>query len=507
MGYGILYLAGEDPSEFTRRQMNRLGQDQQAPGFRPGVGIQLAQPPTAEPVAVERPVSQTPPSDSAPPELEQVEKPPPNPPPSPDESSSDSPITFIGGESWWVYNTNNLGLRVRSSPDIVDINIVGKVSEGTGLQLSGPSQSASGYTWRQVRLEGWSAADWLSPSPSSGGIVQVKGTSEAGLRVRTSPQLAVGNILGKVFDGTQLKVLDGPQSANGYQWWRVRLDGWSAVEFLRDFTLPPAAPPLNAPESDRRVIIVQGICSSTADFSDPGHWSPKLKRWLSQELGLEDWALGDPRDQIIEFSYSPDGWDKPYTQAETLLPVGNGAANFTQIYLAYPDARFDIIAHSLGGVVALNALQFLPDLKQRTNSVVTVGSPLRGVSDPGSWFHANSGFYCGDSAALFRTIRHPVYADLDPGSQSIRRIVEGSWRRIMVATVTNTHDLVVPSSTAVLEGPSVHCWSSGASAVLDPARVAREFWAGHWIILEELPQWFRLIEKAAHVGVLREEPC
>ena len=92
-------------------------------------------------------------------------------------------------------------------------------------------------------------------------------------------------------------------------------------------------------------------------------------------------------------------------------------------------------------------------------------------------------------------------------SDFIRRIVEGSWRGMTVATVTNTHDKIVPPSNAVLEGPSVHCWSSGASAVLDPARYAEELLAGHQIILTELPQWFRIIVKAAHLGVLREEPC
>ena len=116
-----------------------------------------------------------------------------------------------------VFDTQGLGLRVRSSPSIQSNNIIGKVFDGTWLEDLGSSQQADGYTWQRVRLEGWVAADWLTPSPSNGATVQVQGTNEVGLRVRNNAQIVAGNILGKVYDGTTLQVLGGPQSNDGYQ--------------------------------------------------------------------------------------------------------------------------------------------------------------------------------------------------------------------------------------------------------------------------------------------------
>ena len=422
-----------------------------------------------------------------------------------------APTTVIApgptSEALWVYNTGDVGLRVRSSPQITAHNPLGTVSEGTRFLVAGSPQSADGYTWRQVRLEGWSAANWLTPAPSAGNVVQISGTGEAGLRVRSSPQINGDNILGKVFDGTRVQVLEGPQTADGYQWWRVKLEGWSAVEFLRRVQVDSSLPPVSSPGPDRRVIVMPGICSSSGDFTDPDKWAPGLKRWLSLELGLEDRPPGDPKDQIIGFSYSDSSWDATYDKVDTLLPVGNAASNLAQIYLAYPDAKFDIIAHSLGGVVALHALQLFPILQQRTKSVITVSSPLRGSEDPRRLMQAYTPLCCGEFEELFRTVRYPVYDDLDQDSPIIKSIVDTVWSDVTVVTVANTQDVVVPEGRATLEEPSVHCWIIGASWVLDPVRAAIEKKDGHSIILEEREDWFRNLVKLAHIGRLKPASC
>ena len=216
---------------------------------------------------------------------------------------------------------------------------------------------------------------------------------------------------------------------------------------------------------------------------------------------MKDRPLGDPDDQIIEFSYSPNGWNSTYAQEDTLLPVGNAAGNLASIYLAYPNAHFDIIGHSLGGVVALHALQNFPSLRQRTGAVITVDSPVRGAPDISRWFHANSGTYCGDpSQTLFRTVRYPVYADLDPGSPVIQSIVNGSWDDVRLATVTNSADTVVLPSTATLDGPSVFCMPVDWNYRIDPS-------LAHSIILIEYPIWFSNLVKVAYNGRLKTSAC
>jgi hypothetical protein len=84
---------------------------------------------------------------------------------------------------------------------------------------------------------------------------------------------------------------------------------------------------------------------------------------------------------------------------------------------------------------------------------------------------------------LFRTVRYPVYADLDANSPVIQGIINGSCNNVNLATVTNTADTVVLPGSATLDGPSVFCmridWNFGIYPGL-----------AHSIILLEYPVWF-----------------
>ena len=296
-----------------------------------------------------------------------------------------TPVTSPASTALEVYNTLGLGLRVRSQPRLQVDNIVGKVFDGTRLTVQEGQTNADGYTWRPVRLEGWVAAAWLSPSPSVGTTVQVEGTEGVGLRVRTSPRITPGNILGKVYDATRFQVVEGPQAADGYQWWRMRLEGWAASEFVREPLAFNAGAP-TSPSRDRRFIVMGGMCTSTGDYTDEDNWMPGLKIWLSEAFRIEDEVLGHPDDQIIEFSYSPRGWKEVYHPDDTFRLIPDDIVqNLKAIYDAYPTASFDIIAHSLGGAVALYFLATpITDnsYRTRTNSVITVDSPINGI-DPG----------------------------------------------------------------------------------------------------------------------------
>lgn len=65
--------------------------------------------------------------------------------------------------------------------------------------------------------------------------VVVEGTAGAGLNLRAEPSTS-GQVVANVREGTVLTVLDGPQEANGYTWWKLRTpdgkEGWGAAQWL-----------------------------------------------------------------------------------------------------------------------------------------------------------------------------------------------------------------------------------------------------------------------------------
>lgn len=73
------------------------------------------------------------------------------------------------------------------------------------------------------------------PVIMSGGQVIVKGTEGQQLRLRSGPSLAY-QTLRIVEEGSVLKVLEGPEAAAGFNWWKVQTDdgvaGWVAANWL-----------------------------------------------------------------------------------------------------------------------------------------------------------------------------------------------------------------------------------------------------------------------------------
>ena len=484
-----LYLAGESLEDIVGRAVNVLDRAILGPASSSGIAVT----PTAaraEPTATGRAAVGAIPTTAG-----SV----PTAPATPDAP----PVTLE------VYRTQGLGLRVRGSPAIRNDNIVGLVFEGTWLTVHQDEQrKGDGYTWRSARLEGWVAGEWLSPLPSVGAAAQVNNTGEVGLRVRVTAQIAVDNLLGKVSDGTRVRVLEGPRSADGYEWWRVRLEGWVASEFLREPAEAPRSVPPPGPSEDRRFIVAGGMCTSTDAITLDHPWMPGLRVWLSQEFGLNDLPTGAPDDQIILFSYSPDGWDANYEQNDTFRFIPDVAQNLKAIYDAYPTAIFDIIGHSLGGAVALYFVTTADEpYKARTNSIITVDSPIAGIERAGLLRLGAELFGCATNEQA-----EALVAQLEPGRlipTLISQVTGPEWGSPHIATATNTNDLVVPAASATLEGPSVFCMPMGASWVLDPLETAGESrpLLGHRIILQELPQWFRNIVKVAYIGRLAQAPC
>jgi hypothetical protein len=96
-------------------------------------------------------------------------------------------------------------------------------------------------------LPTWTVTGTFVPTPTAtatntpvpvvmpGASVMVSGTGAQQLRVRSGPGLTHAT-LSTVADGARLKVLDGPEAADGYQWWKVQTEdnqeGWVAGDWL-----------------------------------------------------------------------------------------------------------------------------------------------------------------------------------------------------------------------------------------------------------------------------------
>ena len=158
------------------------------------------------------------------------------------------------------------------------------------------------------------------------------------------------------------------------------------------------------PSEDRKVIFIQGIDSTSggcgADFR-------QRVDWVVAEIAQNQW-LGDAvpslsaSDDFFYFSYSGsycnssgqccftlgldpqvDLQSPQYAEQDTHGGIADAAAKLDilveQLIATYPNAKFDILAHSMGGMVTAWWLSELPERRPRVNSVVTFDSPLRGV--------------------------------------------------------------------------------------------------------------------------------
>ena len=66
--------------------------------------------------------------------------------------------------------------------------------------------------------------------------VRITGTGTDKLRVRAGPGTDNATLM-IVTDGTEFKVLEGPQTQGGYAWWRIEAAdgtvGWAVEQFLQ----------------------------------------------------------------------------------------------------------------------------------------------------------------------------------------------------------------------------------------------------------------------------------
>ncbi len=178
-------------------------------------------------------------------------------------------------------------------------------------------------------------------------------------------------------------------------------------------TPEPTPPPEPEPASDRKVILIQGIDSSSfceGDPANPDSFKARRQEIVSLVLGtnarvdsprVPDYAAFRAQDVVgLSYSglykdcktgeiYSPG--DPFPTDSASVVPVYSESATcggiesarkeLDRIIKAYPsETKFDIITHSMGGFVALYWVAKASDAEvDRVRSIVALDSPLLGA--------------------------------------------------------------------------------------------------------------------------------
>jgi len=158
--------------------------------------------------------------------------------------------TGLGWGGWWAAgqimtqqageHASNVFDELITVPDDLTVAFFGRSLVGSGEPLIGSNLAD---TSTSAELAATSAPSDSSPTPVSpsgdvklavGIVVRVVNTTGSGLRAHTEP--GTDTPLTTLFrSGTRLTVVDGPRSAGGYVWWRVKGDtgeGWCAADFL-----------------------------------------------------------------------------------------------------------------------------------------------------------------------------------------------------------------------------------------------------------------------------------
>lgn len=150
------------------------------------------------------------------------------------------PTHFIVGDAIQVGDPE--GLKLRSAPSRSATSIASLTTGTRGVVVDGPI-AADGYVWLQIETKqgtGWCAEEFLAEAPwatppapkFAAGDEVVVDTDSLNLRQRPGATEPVVTTLGT---GLAASVIDGPETANNMNWYRLESDygtGWSVETFL-----------------------------------------------------------------------------------------------------------------------------------------------------------------------------------------------------------------------------------------------------------------------------------
>jgi hypothetical protein len=160
---------------------------------------------------------------------------------------------------------------------------------GTGCHItsqngaaSAPSATPSGGTITSTSNSSTAGATVSSPRQAGSGLaigvrVQVSGTGDC-LRVHASASMSASQVY-CLPDGTQAVISDGPQTSDGYTWYKLGDLGWSVADYLVPLNggnsvpvpeppIAPAAPAASAPSTATPVVTSPAsVTTATAPSS------------------------------------------------------------------------------------------------------------------------------------------------------------------------------------------------------------------------------------------------
>jgi hypothetical protein len=135
-------------------------------------------------------------------------------------------VVLLGVSAWW-------GVRALLLPS-TSTPTPAAIWTPAPLALPLPSPTPAGSRPAEAAL----ATPTPVPAVASIGVgqrVRVAGTDQEGIRLRGEPGVDYATLL-IVEEGVVLKVLGGPQEADGYRWWQLEMEdgtvGWAVEDWL-----------------------------------------------------------------------------------------------------------------------------------------------------------------------------------------------------------------------------------------------------------------------------------
>ncbi len=149
-----------------------------------------------------------------------------------------------------VTTTNRDRLNLRSGPGLT-FTIIDKLEDGTLVRLIEGPRKEDGLQWWRVRtrdgVEGWAVervdAEQTLVMALLVGEDAIVVTEDERLNVREAPTRSAARLF-QLVDGDRVTLLEAPQFADGYRWWKVRTqdgrEGWLVDQIDGVRTLVPA---------------------------------------------------------------------------------------------------------------------------------------------------------------------------------------------------------------------------------------------------------------------------